>query len=80
MSTPLGVICGQLIPAVAMKKPEQYNHIGGLKEIKDDLFNMLLGEAIFGSVIILLIIIFFREKPPTPANRIGRIVVEKNYR
>jgi FLVCR family feline leukemia virus subgroup C receptor-related protein len=24
--------------------------------------------------------VFFRDKPPTPANRIGRIVVEKNYR
>ena len=64
VANPLGVAVGFLIPSIFVDPTDV------LPENRDrartDIVNSLYCQAIIGTVVALLIAIFFREKPPTP--------------
>jgi FLVCR family feline leukemia virus subgroup C receptor-related protein len=62
----MGVALGFVLPALVVQdqdKEENYHFIG------DDLYLMFLVVAIFTSVLALLVLIFFKNEPPTPSSR-----------
>ena len=63
------------MPALFISKTDARNP----KLAEQHFFNMLISEAIFCTFIAFLIFIFFREKPPTPANRSSKRKRETDY-
>ncbi|XP_023346145.1 uncharacterized MFS-type transporter C09D4.1 [Eurytemora carolleeae] len=62
----LGVALGFVLPAAVVKdqeNKEDYHLIG------DDLYTMFLVVAIYTSILFVLIVIFFKNEPPTPPTR-----------
>ena len=76
VANPLGVAIGFVIPALFVDDSDKdpINRVIARKNI----FNSLLCQAIIGSVITVLTVIFFREKPPTPPSPSGGIHHNEN--
>lgn len=62
----LGIALGFVLPAIVVQDQAleaNYGHIG------DDLYKMFLAVAVCTSVLLVVIILTFKDHPPTPANR-----------
>jgi len=59
----LGIALGFVLPAIAVRDSTEDDIVGG------DLFNMFLGVAIFTSILLVAVVFFFKDQPPTPSNR-----------
>lgn len=70
----LGVALGFVIPVsvVANQKLEENVHLIGV-----DLFNMFLGVAIITSVLLVVIVLVFKDRPATPPSRAQEVVAMK---
>ena len=64
VANPLGVAVGFLIPAIFVDDDDA--KVKNRLLAKSHILNSLICQAIIGSVVCLLVLIFFREKPPTP--------------
>lgn len=61
---PLGVAIGFLIPTIFVDSTDV--EPANKERARNDIFLSLICQAIIGTVVAILILIFFREKPPTP--------------
>lgn len=62
----LGIALGFVLPALIVRDqilPENFDQIGS------DLFNMFLAVAVVTTLLLVIIIFTFKDRPPTPANR-----------
>lgn len=64
IANPLGVAVGFLIPSLFVENDDKdpLNR----SRAQDNILNSLICQAALGTVVAILIVIYFKEKPPTP--------------
>ena len=75
----LGLAIGFAIPPVIIKNQKEKTEF---YQIGDDLFNMFLGVAVLTTILLILIVIAFQARPPSPPSRaqeLGCTKENENY-